>query len=59
LIQSALACGGELGRLHGPAYAATKRLLWGGELERIQAGLEDEVARFIDLFEARFSAAAR
>ncbi|MDP2315684.1 MAG: enoyl-CoA hydratase/isomerase family protein [Pseudomonadota bacterium] len=54
VVDAAAAYAAELARLHGPAYAATKHLLWDAELERIRGGLADEVVRFIDLFEARF-----
>lgn len=57
LLAGALSCAAELAKLHGPSYAATKRALWGGELERLQAGLPAEVVRFIELFEQRFPAA--
>lgn len=54
VLDAALAAAAELGKLHGPAYAETKRLLWGADIARTQDGLADEIARFISLFEARF-----
>ncbi len=54
VVDAATAYAAELARLHGPAYATTKQLLWQSELDRIEGGLADEVVRFIDLFEARF-----
>lgn len=54
LLETAIGRAGELARLHGPAYAATKRALWADDLARVQGGLGAEVERFIDLFEARF-----
>lgn len=59
LVEAAVARAGELARLDGPAYAATKRALWADELGRIDAGLPAEVAHFIALFEARFPGAVR
>lgn len=53
VVDAAVAYAGELARLHGPAYAATKQFLWDAELARVRAGLADEVVRFVDLFEAR------
>ncbi len=59
LLDAALARAGDLARLHGPAYAATKRALWADELARVQRGLPEEVVHFIDLFEDRFPTEAR
>lgn len=59
VVDAAVAYAGELARLHGPAYATTKHLLWDAELARVQGGLADEVVRFIELFEARFPGEAR
>ena len=59
LLSKAVALAGELGRLPSAPFAATKRALWQRELEAIEAGMADEVARFVDLFEARFPAEAR
>lgn len=58
LIDRAMALAGELGRLPSGAFTATKRALWQDDLTAIQAGMTAEVARFVDLFEARFPADA-
>jgi enoyl-CoA hydratase len=58
VVDAATAYASDLARLHGPAYATTKGLLWDAELARIRGGLADEVVRFIELFESRFPVAA-
>ena len=54
LLDAAVARAAELGRVHGPAYAATKRALWADPLASVMRGLPAEVETFIALFEARF-----